>query len=94
MAKTTYDKCIVYVNRVKGNDATFEKLSVEEQVSLTEKEAEELNLLSAQTGIRYYLPEPEKKPEGHTPVEYNDQGFSPDGYDRAGKYDKNHDKSL
>lgn len=51
--KKTYEKWIVMVHRNDG--LYFEKLELQEEVEMTDKEAEALNESSHQNGIRYYL---------------------------------------
>jgi hypothetical protein len=69
------------------------KREIYEPVMLTEKEALEFNLLSAQTGIGYFEPEEIKPEEGVTSETYNEEGFDNEGFNRAGEYNAIYDKT-
>lgn len=50
--KQIFEKWVVLVRRTDG--LSFEKLEKEDEVELTQAEADELNEQSHQNGIRYY----------------------------------------
>jgi hypothetical protein len=62
-------------------------------IMLTQDEVDEFNKVSAQTGIGYFLPVETKEEETVEQVDYNEEGFDSEGYNKAGIYNAKYDRN-